>query len=387
MFVTFVRKSLNHCFPRKHVLDNRFSSYCTSIKEGKNESSNEKPAKEWPRRVVSGLQPTGSLHIGNYFGAVRRCVRLQDQGEDLMIFIADLHSLTTHQDPTMLQENILDLTACLLASGIDPERSVLFTQSSVARHSELCWLLTCIATHARLAHLPQYKEKSAKMKEVPLGLLLYPVLQAADVLIYRGTHVPVGMDQLQHLQVASQLVKTFHHRYGKVFPTPKPLLADDGSDRLRSLRDPSKKMSKSDTDPKSRILLTDPEDVILLKMRKAVTDFTPQITYDPENRPGVSNLVAIHSLAEDKLPEEIVEEVEGLNTAQYKQVVAAAVSNTLAPIRERAAELRARPTLLRDVLRHGAVKARVRADEVYERVSELVGTASSPESRRIIAHS
>ncbi|CAB3260157.1 unnamed protein product [Arctia plantaginis] len=350
-------------------------SNCTTSAEAGNNNSVDRADIEWPRRVVSGLQPTGALHIGNYFGAVRRCVRLQDKGDDLMIFIADLHSLTTHQDPAALQENVLDLTACLLASGIDPDRSVLFTQSSVARHSELCWLLTCLATHARLAHLPQYKDKSAKMKEVPLGLLLYPVLQAADVLVYRGTHVPVGVDQLQHLQVASQLVRTFHHRFGRTFPTPKPLLAEDGSDRLLSLRDPSKKMSKSDTDPKSCILLTDSDDTILLKLRKAVTDFTPQVTFDRENRPGVSNLIAVHCLAADKLPEEAVEEADGLDTGRYKRVVAAALSEALGPVRERAAALRRRPELLRDVLRHGAVRARVRADEVYESVLARVGLA------------
>ncbi|CAH0583999.1 unnamed protein product [Chrysodeixis includens] len=310
--------------------------------------SASKDHKEWPRRVVTGLQPTGTLHIGNYFGAVRRCVRLQEQGEDLMIFIADLHALTTHQDPAQLQENVLELTACLLASGVDPSRSVLFLQSAVARHAELCWLLTCLATHARLAHLPQYKEKAARMKEVPLGLLLYPVLQAADVLLYSATHVPVGADQLQHLQVASQLVRTFKHRYGPAFPTPEPMLSDDCSERLRSLRDPTKKMSKSDSDPKSRILMTDSDEVIELKIRKAVTDFTPQVTYEPSTRPGVSNLVAIHCLAEDKLPEEVVEEADGLSTAQYKRVVAAALQRALGPVRERARELRARPDLLRD---------------------------------------
>lgn len=327
----------------------------------------------WPRRVVSGLQPTGALHAGNYFGAVRRCVQLQNRGEDLTLFIADLHSLTTHQNPQALQENTLELTAYLLASGVDPERCILFTQSSVPRHTELCWLLACLATQARLAHLPQYKEKSAKIKEVPLGLLLYPVLQAADVLVYRGTHVPVGADQLQHLQVASQLVRTFRHRYGPAFPTPVPLLSEDGSDRLRSLRDPSKKMSKSDSDPKSRILLSDSDDVIHAKIRKAVTDFTPQVTFEPETRAGVSNLVMLHCLAADKLPEEVVQEAEGLTTAQYKREVAAALERALRPVRERAAGLLRRPALLRDVLRVGGARARLRADEVYADVRARVG--------------
>ncbi|XP_028160550.1 tryptophan--tRNA ligase, mitochondrial [Ostrinia furnacalis] len=335
----------------------------------------------WERRVVSGVQPTGALHVGNYFGAVRRCVRLQDAGDDLTIFIADLHSLTTKQDPQQLQENVLDLTAYLLASGIDPDRSTLFAQSAVPRHAELCWLLACLATHARLAHLPQYKEKAAATKEVPLGLLLYPVLQAADVLVYRGTHVPVGRDQLQHLQVAAQLVRTFRHRYGPLFPTPRPLLPEDGSDRILSLRDPSKKMSKSDADPKSRILLSDSDDVITKKIRKAVTDFTPQVTYEPEARPGVANLVALHCLAADKTPEEVVEESDGFTTAQYKREVARELCATIAPIRERALQYRARPALLRDVLRHGAARARPRADDVFQRAAELTGLAPAAPAR------
>ncbi|CAH0694388.1 unnamed protein product [Spodoptera exigua] len=361
----FIKTLITCCQCKKYNLYNRSSHYSSKAADDGD--------GVWPRRVVTGLQPTGELHIGNYFGAVRRCVRLQDQGEDLMIFIADLHALTTRQEPARLQARVLDLAATLLAAGLQPERCVLFVQSAVPRHAELCWLLACLATQARLAHLPQYKEKAATMKEVPLGLLLYPVLQAADVLLYGGTEVPVGADQVQHLQLAAALARTFAHRYGRAFPTPRALLADDGSDRLRSLRDPNKKMSKSDTDPKSRILLTDPDDVIELKIRKAVTDFTPQVTFDPETRPGVSNLVSIHCLAEDKLPEEVVQEAEGLSTAQYKRVVAGALQRALAPVRERAAELRARPAFLHDVLRHGAARARLRADQVYERAAALAG--------------
>ncbi|KAG6462000.1 hypothetical protein O3G_MSEX012994 [Manduca sexta] len=375
--MTFIRRCI---FPCNKYIQKCQNSFIIRKYSNKSEQSELIPSASeaaWPRRVVSGLQPTGTLHIGNYFGAVRRCVRLQDSGDDLMLFIADLHSLTTHQDPDSLHANTLELTAYLLASGVDPERSIMFVQSSVARHAELCWLLACLATNARLAHLPQYKEKSAKMKEVPIGLLLYPVLQAADVLVYRGTHVPVGIDQLQHLQVAAQLVRTFHHRYGRVFPTPQAILSGDGSERLRSLRDPTKKMSKSDSDPKSRILLSDPDSVIELKVRKAVTDFTPQVTFDPESRPGVSNLVMLHCLAEDKLPEEAVEEAEGLTTAQYKRVVASALCSAIRPVRERAARLLERPAVLRDVLRLGAARARVRADEVYEDVATRLGLSAT----------
>ncbi|XP_068618683.1 tryptophan--tRNA ligase, mitochondrial [Battus philenor] len=361
--------AVRRAFSRKHIRHygkNPNRGFC-----GKPE-----PAEGWPRRVVSGLQPTGELHVGNYFGALRRCVQLQQAGDDVMLFIADLHSFTSHQRAGELQAHTLQLAAVALAAGLQPERGALFVQSAVARHAELCWLLACLATQARLAHLPQYKEKASTMKEVPVGLLLYPVLQAADILVYRGTHVPVGADQLQHLQVAAQLVRTFRHRYGDAFPTPRALLAEDGSDKIRSLRDPNKKMSKSDPDPKSRILLIDSDDTIRHKIRKAVTDFTPQVTFDPENRPGVSNLVNLHCLASGLLPEEAVEEAEGLTTAQYKGVVAEALCAALGPVRERAAELRARPDFLRDVLQHGATRARARADAVYNCVAELTGLTS-----------
>lgn len=182
---------------------------------------------------------------------------------------------------------MLETCALALAGGVCPERSVLFAQSSVPRHAELCWLLTCLASGARLQALPQYRERCARAGPAPaLGALLYPVLQAADVLLYRATHVPVGRDQLQHLQLAAQLARAFAARHGPAFPEPRALLADDNSDRVLSLRDPKRKMSKSDPDPKSRLLLTDPDDVIARKIRKAVTDFTPQVRVRPLPRPS-----------------------------------------------------------------------------------------------------
>ncbi|XP_060802509.1 tryptophan--tRNA ligase, mitochondrial [Amyelois transitella] len=366
-----IRRSLYNCRRCSHSVGSIGLRCKYSVKK---ELDDDGP---FPRRVVAGLQPTGALHIGNYFGALQRCVELQDKGDDLMIFIADLHALTTYQEPAALQENILDLTASMLAAGVQPARSVLWAQSAVPRHAELCWLLACLATHARLAHLPQYKERVEAHKEVGMGLLLYPVLQAADVLLYRARRVCVGADQLQHLQVAAQLVRTFHHRYRRVFPVPRALLPDDGSQRLRSLRDPTKKMSKSDPDPKSRILLTDPDDVITLKIRKAVTDCNPQVTYAPEERPGVSNLVQLYCLAAARLPEEAVEEAAGLSTAQFKLEVARALCDKLRPVRERFLELRARPDMLRDVLRAGAATARLRADDTFGLVREALGLAAT----------
>ncbi|XP_063241742.1 tryptophan--tRNA ligase, mitochondrial isoform X4 [Bacillus rossius redtenbacheri] len=178
----------------------------------------------WPQRVFSGIQPTGAIHLGNYFGAVARWRELQDGGANTMCCIADLHSITLPQEPLQLKKNIYQMTATLLACGIDPEKTILFQQSQVPQHAELCWVLACHSTMARLAHLPQFREKSASLKEVPVGIYVYPVLQAADILLYRSTHVPVGEDQVQHLQLAQQLVKTFNNRYGPTFPSPKAIV-------------------------------------------------------------------------------------------------------------------------------------------------------------------
>lgn len=173
---------------------------------------------DWPRKIFSGVQPTGSLHIGNYLGAVKRWVELQNSGEDVTYCIVDLHSITLPQEPELLRLNSLRMAATLLACGIDPTKATLFVQSGVPQHAELSWILGCMTTMARLTHLPQYKEKSAKLKEIPLGLYIYPVLQAADIMLYKATHVPVGEDQVQHLQLAQSLARAFNNRFGSTFP-------------------------------------------------------------------------------------------------------------------------------------------------------------------------
>ncbi|CAB3381191.1 Hypothetical predicted protein [Cloeon dipterum] len=278
-------------------------SFCTKFLKRKLSSSSISSAKLIPnetkgakKRIFSGIQPTGSLHIGNYFGAVRRWKELQDKGEDVIFSVVDLHSITLRQEPKELSQNILNCTASLLASGIDAEKCILFLQSSVSRHAELSWVLACLATMPRLGHLPQYKEKSASMKEIPLGLFIYPVLQSADIMLYKATHVPVGEDQLQHIQLAQHLGNTFNARYGHTFPPIKAMVEESGVARLRSLRNPEKKMSKSDPDPKSRISLVDEPKVIVEKCKKAITDFTSEVTYDPEGRRGVATLIDLVSL-------------------------------------------------------------------------------------------
>ncbi|XP_059622827.1 tryptophan--tRNA ligase, mitochondrial [Phlebotomus argentipes] len=336
----------------------------------------------WPRKIFSGIQPTGGLHIGNYLGAISQWVNLQNAGEDVTYCIVDLHSITLPQDPAGLRENILGVTASLLACGIDPKKSTLFLQSDVKQHAELGWILGCHTTMARLGHLPQFKEKSAKVKEIPLGLFVYPVLQAADILLYKATHVPVGEDQVQHLQLAQHLAKTFNTKFGATFPHCHALVADDLSNRIKSLREPTRKMSKSDADPKATILLTDSPDAVVEKVKKAVTDFTSAVTFDPENRPGVSNLITIHSLMSQWSPEEICEMNTDVDTGKYKARVAEAVVEHLTPIRLRIEDFRRHPDYLCQVLDEGAQVATELAEATIQTVKERLGLGKTTHSRQ-----
>ncbi|XP_018331295.1 tryptophan--tRNA ligase, mitochondrial isoform X2 [Agrilus planipennis] len=313
------------------------------------------------------------MHLGNYFGAITQWIDLQHKNEDITVSVVDLHSITLPQDPNVLPKSILEMTATLLACGIDPNKSVIFQQSRVLQHTELFWYLGCICTMARLAHLPQYKEKSALLKDVLLGIFIYPVLQAADILVHKATHVPVGEDQIQQLQLCQELAQMFNKKFGTVFPIPRTLLSEKGSARIRSLREPSKKMSKSDPDSKSRICLTDASDDIVKKIKKAVTDFTSAVTYDPESRPGVSNLILIHSLISGKQPQVIVEESQYLDTLKYKHLVADVIIEHLLPIKKKIEAYIANPEYLDQVLREGSEKAQATAEETMVEVRRKVG--------------
>nr|XP_029713009.1 tryptophan--tRNA ligase, mitochondrial-like [Aedes albopictus] len=336
-------------------------------------SSQAECPPSWPRKIFSGVQPTGALHIGNYLGAIKRWVDLQDAGEDVTYCIVDLHSITLPQDPQVLRQNSLQMAATLLACGIDPSKATLFLQSGVPQHAELSWILGCMTTMARLTHLPQYKEKSGKLKEVPLGLYIYPVLQAADIMLYKATHVPVGEDQIQHLQMAQSLARAFNNRFGVTFPSCNPIISDDTSCRVKSLRDPTKKMSKSDPDPKACIMLTDPPKAITEKIKKSVTDFTSEVTFEPETRPGVANLITIHSLVSGCTPQQICDATRGLNTGQYKQHVADALVAHLNPIRENIERYMADPEYLAGVIEDGCERAKVIAEKTLVEVKDKVG--------------
>ncbi|XP_051564433.1 tryptophan--tRNA ligase, mitochondrial-like [Myxocyprinus asiaticus] len=322
-------------------------------------------------RVFSGIQPTGVPHLGNYLGALESWVALQGEYSSVMYSIVDLHSITQPQDPQLLRENILDMAASLLACGIDPTRSILFQQSQVLEHAELSWILGCLTSMPRLRHLPQWKMKSKQKNEGSVGLYTYPVLQAADILLYKSTHVPVGEDQIQHLELAQDLARIFNNQFGEFFLEPRALLSS--TRKVKSLRDPSSKMSKSDPQKLATVFLTDTPDDIVLKIRRAVTDFTSEVTYEPESRPGVSNLVSMHSAVSGQSVEEVVRLAEGMDTGQYKDVVADAVVQKLEPIRLEIQRLRADRGHLESLLIDGAEKARSLAVPVMMEVRKRVG--------------
>ncbi|XP_056644142.1 tryptophan--tRNA ligase, mitochondrial [Diorhabda sublineata] len=336
-------------------------------------SSKNIESNRYPKRIFSGIQPTGAIHLGNYLGAISQWVKLQDQGEDVMISIADLHSMTLPHDPRQLSRNIQEIAATLLGCGINPEKTILFQQSKVPVHTQLSWCLGCICTMPRLAHLPQYKEKSKDLKDIPLGLFVYPVLQAADILAYKGTHVPVGEDQIQQIQLTQDLARMFNKRFGETFPIPHALVTGTEFAKLRSLRDPAKKMSKSETDSKSRICLTDNITDIQRNIKKAVTDFTSEVTYEPDKRPGISNLINIHSFVANKSVDEICREAKNINTGEYKLIVSNALAEFLKPIQDKITHYLSDTVLLADVLEQGREKANDIATKNWNEVQYKLG--------------
>ncbi|XP_035264069.1 tryptophan--tRNA ligase, mitochondrial [Anguilla anguilla] len=344
---------------------------CTATKSLCTEGKDTENKVSCGGRVFSGIQPTGVPHLGNYLGALESWVGLQGSFSSVLYSIVDLHAITVPQDPALLRENILDMAASLLACGISPAHSIIFQQSQVSEHAELSWILGCLTSMPRLRHLPQWKMKSKDKKEGSVGLFTYPVLQAADILLYRSTHVPVGEDQVQHLELAQDVARIFNNQYGELFPIPQALLS--ASRRVKSLRDPASKMSKSDPQRLATVRLTDSPDDIVLKFRKAVTDFTSEVTFDPERRPGVSNLVAIHAAVSGLTAEEAVRSARGMDTAQYKLLVADAVVHKVAPIRAEIARLRADRGHLEGVLTRGAQQARDLAAPLLAEVRRRLG--------------
>lgn len=324
--------------------------------------------------VLSGAQPSGQLTIGNYLGALRQWDKMQDD-YNCLYCIVDLHAITVRQDPEKLRNASLDSLALYLACGIDPKRSAVFMQSHVPEHSQLAWILSCYTQFGELSRMTQFKDKSERhASNVNAGLFTYPVLMAADILLYQTNQVPVGHDQKQHLELARDVAARFNALHGDVFTIPEPYIPPVAA-RVMSLQDPLKKMSKSDDNPQNFIgLLEDPK-VIAKKIKRAVTDSEdpPRVRYDLESKPGVANLLSILSGVTGKAIPQLEAEYEGKMYGHLKGDVADAVVALLEPVQQRFHELRADQATLTAVMREGAEKARARAAATLQKVNEAVG--------------
>ena len=326
-------------------------------------------------RIFSGVQPSGNLHIGNYLGAIKNWVSLQKEFECIFC-IVDLHALTIKQDPKELENNTLEVTATYIASGINPEKTLIFNQSSVPAHTELTWLLSCITPLGWLNRMTQFKEKAGKKKESAiLGLYSYPVLMAADVLAYKATHVPVGEDQKQHLELVRDIAGAFNRIYNTdFFPLPEPQIFGEAT-RVMSLRNGSQKMSKSDASDFSRINITDNKDLIVKKIQKAKTDtgILPPKKEDLKNRPEVENLLGIYASLCDKKLNLVIEEMAGKNFEQFKKLLTDIVLEKVEPISKKINELLDNVDYLKRILNTGKEKANQIALNNLKEVKKIIG--------------
>jgi tryptophanyl-tRNA synthetase len=321
-------------------------------------------------RVFSGIQATGEKHIGNYIGAMRNYVATQDEG-DAFFCIVDLHSITVDYDPQDLHDRTLDLAALLYAVGLDPDRCTLFLQSHVSGHAEAAWLLSAVTGFGQLGRMTQFKEKGEGKDFVSAGLFTYPVLMAGDILLYQTDIVPVGDDQRQHIELARDLAERFNSRFGKTFTVPRGVFPEVGA-RIMDLQEPSNKMSTTGGTPQGTVLVLDPPELIRKKFKTAVTDSGREVRYAPDEKPGVSNLIEILSVATDKPIPEVESAYDGRGYGDLKGDVGEAVVELFRPVQERYAELRADEGELRRLLVVGAEKARATSAptlaEMYERM-------------------
>jgi len=332
-------------------------------------------AQNFEEKVFSGIQPSGVLHLGNYLGAIRNWVRMQ-QDYDCLFCLVDLHAITVFQDPKELAANTREMTAGLLAAGLDPEHCVLFNQSQVPGHAELAWILNCVARLGWLNRMTQFKEKAGKDRErASIGLYDYPVLQAADILLYRATHVPVGEDQKQHLELARDIAQKFNNDFKEeYFPLPEPLILGEAA-RVMSLRDGTNKMSKSDPSDASRINLTDDADAIAKKIRKARTDSEPLAgSVDAlDERPEARNLVGIFAALSDSTAAEICSRYEGAQFSTIKQDLVDLAVEKLGPVTAEMARLTKEPAYVEKILADGVEKANALATPNLQSIHEIVG--------------
>jgi len=322
-------------------------------------------------RVFSGIRPTGELHIGNYFGAIKQWIELQEK-HDCVFCIVDLHAVTTPYLPENLQKNILDLAVAYLAAGLDPEKCILFVQSQVKEHAELAWLLGTFTPLGELKRMTQFKEKSKKHPEyVNAGLLNYPLLMAADILLYKTDSVPVGIDQEQHVELAREIARKFNKMFGEVFKEPKVLLPKIGQ-KIMSLQNPKKKMSKTD-DPAGCIGLFDEPEEIKKKIMSAVTDLGRIIKDDPLKKPGISNLLTIYSLFSGKKIKDLEKNFKGRGYEEFKKSLTKLLIETLEPLRKKRKELLSREVYVKEILEQGRKRAQVIAQSTMAEVKKKMG--------------
>jgi tryptophanyl-tRNA synthetase len=323
-------------------------------------------------RIFSGIQPTGRKHLGNYIGAIRQYVEGQDRG-DAIYCIVDLHAITVAHDPADLRERLYDTTAVLLAAGLDPDRCILFRQSDVREHTELCWMLANVTAYGELSRMTQFKEKSEQQRTfVSSGLLFYPVLQAADVLLYRTDEVPVGEDQKQHIELMRDIAQRFNARFGDTFVVPAHRIPEVGA-RIMDLQTPERRMSTTASAEQGAVYILDEPDAVVRKFTGAVTDSGREVVRGPD-KPGISNLIEILAVARNTTPEAVEKEhAEAGGYAGFKRDVGEAVAAFLAPVRDRYGELRPDQAGLEGVLASGAEKARAIASETAHLARERMG--------------
>jgi len=323
-------------------------------------------------RIFSGIQPTGRKHLGNYIGAIRQYVEGQDRGDPAIYCVVDLHALGVRYDPEALPRYTYDTAAMLIASGLDPARCILFRQSDVHEHTELCWLLASVTAHGDLNRMTQFKEKSATQRElVSAALFLYPVLQAADVLAYKAHEVPVGDDQRQHVELMRDIAIRFNAAYGDVLVVPEHRIPAAGA-RIMDLQDPTRKMSTTSSEERGLVFVDEDEKAILKKVKSAVTDSGSEVRRGPD-KPGVSNLIDVLAVVRGVDPEQIEREFEGRGYGDFKAAVGEGVAEYLRPVRERYAEVRGDEAELERVLEDGADRARAIASETLAEVRAVMG--------------
>ena len=322
------------------------------------------------KKILTGLQPTGEITLGNYIGAIKQMAKLQEE-YDSYIFIADMHSITIPQDPKKLRENIKKLLAIYLACGIDPNKNTIFIQSENEYHANVSWLLECTTYFGELSRMIQFKDKSTKNQNFTAGLFTYPVLMAADILIYDIDYVPVGIDQKQHVELARDIAERFNKKYGNTFKVPEPYINDVGT-KIMDLQDPIHKMSKSSENPKGIIKLLDEPNIIRKKIMSAVTDSESIVKFDPNNKPGISNLINIYSSLTNKSIKEIEKEFATSNYGEFKKAVADVTVDEITKIQTKYKEI-IESDELNEILDNGINKTRKIAEKKYKEMKNKIG--------------